>query len=505
MNTWHNDRVRSATAAALGTPLLGSNTPGLIAGGLVLVVLLAALFTGGVVVAIGAVLCAFLVGLTYFYPERMLLVTLGVSILVSIDISVKQDPFPRVGPTRVLLAALYIGTLLNWWLKRNPDRISLRELPLLRPILLYAAAVLASAFMSIVPMQSYFAAFTDIVEQFFLFYLFVNYLRQPGFWKRIEKVIFVTTALVCVFAVLEEISQFNPLAGFFEVIDDDLYRGGLLRVRATFYHPIALGCFLALVFPFVLSALIREPSRRKKIALAALLAAMFVTSFLTVSRGPWIAILIEFGMFVTWWAWRNLWRVAVLAVSLAFALSAFTFLRTNDAFERKVAPILNPNQISLKRTNEASSEYYRIALLNAVTDRLEGSRWIYGFGRGSFYLADVESNYDNNKHVLEAGDSHYILLLLEIGVAGLAACLFMLLAAINACFWTTVRSQGSQQLLALACLAAVTGFVWNNATVSMFPVLPLNLIFWSAVALSSTISHNYFNSISRSSSPASTH
>ena len=468
------------------TFLLGRNMAGLIASGLALLVLLIVLATGGVVVAIGVVVCAFLVGLTVFYPERMLLVTLAVSILVSIDISVKHDPFPRVGPTRILLAALYIGTLLNWWLKRSPDRLPLRKLPLLGPILLYAAAVLVSAVMSIVPLQSYYAAFTDIVEQFFLFYLFVNYMRQPGFWNRVEKVLFGITALVCLFAFLEEFFQFNPLAGFFGV-DDDLYRGGLLRVRATFYHPIALGCFVALVFPFVLSALIREPKGRKKTALGALLAAMLITSFFTVSRGPWIAILLESSIFVAWWAWRNMRRVAMIGFALGFVATAFTMLRTNDAFDRKVAPILNPNQFSLERTNEASSEYYRIALLKAVTERLEGSHWVYGFGRGTFYLADVQSNYDNADHVLSAGDSHYVLLLLETGMVGLAAFILLLLATLWECAQRAFVLKGKSRLIAFASLGAAAGFIWNNSTASMFPVLPLNLVFWIAVAAAVTL------------------
>lgn len=475
--------------SAADTPLLGSNTPGLIVSGLALLCLTMALLTGGVVVALGVVLCAFLIGVTVFYPQRMLLVTLAVSILVSIDISVKHDPFPRIGPTRILLAALYVGTLLSWWLKRNPDRISLRRLPLLRPILLYAAAVLVSAFMSIVPLQSYYAAFTDIVEQFFLFYLFVSYMRQPGFWNRIEKVLFTTTALVCLFALLEELFQFNPLAGFFGV-EDDLFRGGLLRVRATFYHPIALGCFIALVFPFVLSALIREPKGRKKTALGVLLLAMLAASFLTVSRGPWIAILLESGVFLAWWAWGNMQRIAIVAVVAGILASTVGLLTTNDYLAKKVGPILDPGQFSLQRTDEGSSEYYRIALLKAVIDRLEGPRWIYGFGRGTFYLADVESNYDNVDHVLGAGDSHYVLLLLETGIAGLAAFLLLLCATLRTCARRALEASGHHRLFALAAGASVAGFIFNNITVSMFTVLPLSLVFWMSVAAAYTSSQH---------------
>ena len=378
-----------------------------------------------------------------------------------------------------MLAALYIGTLLNWWLKRSPDRLSLRQLPLLGPILLYAAAVLASAVMSIVPLQSYYAAFTDIVEQFFLFYLFVNYLRQPGFWNRVEKVLFGTTALVCLFALLEEFFQFNPLAGFFGV-DDDLFRGGLLRVRATFYHPIALGCFIALVFPFVLSALIREPKGRKKTALGVLLAAMLITSFFTVSRGPWIAILLESSLFVAWWAWGNTRRLATIGFALVFVATAFAMLRTNDTFDQKVAPILNPNQFSLERTNEASSEYYRIALLKAVINRLEGPRWISASAAALFTwlmwsrIMTTPTTFSVQETVTMRSSAGNRI--------GGPRCMSHL--AVSALTLASVQHcDGQGRLIASHCRASPPlRFIWNNLTVSMFPVLPLNLIFWSAVA-----------------------
>ena len=301
---------------------------------------------------------------------------------------------------------------------------------------------------------------------------------------------------MCLFALLEKFFQFNPLAGFFGV-EDDLFRGGLLRVRATLYHPIALGCFIALVFPFVLSALIREPRGRKKTALGVLLAAMLITSILTVSRGPWIAILLESSIFVAWWAWRNMRRVAMIGFALVFVATAFALLRTNDAFDQKVAPILNPDQFSLERTNEASSEYYRIALLKAVIDRLEGPRWIYGFGRGTFYLADVESNYDNTDHVLGAGDSHYVLLLLETGIAGLSAFLLLLFAALGTCARRALKADGHYRLIALAGCAAAAGFILNNITVSMFPVLPLSLVFWLSIAVAYTSSQHIRPGISK--------
>ncbi len=461
------------------------NGPGLpVATGL-LICLAASAVLGGLAASAGVLAFLVLVAVTFFYPDRMLLATLVVAVLVSIEIAIKIEPFPRIGPTRIFVAALFLGTLLNWWIKRELVTRRIHSLPLSGLVLAYSAAVLMSAFMSIAPRKSYYSAAEDVFEQFAFFYLFVYYLRQAGFWPRVQKVLFATTTFVCVVAMVEALIGYNPLAGFF-AIDDDLYRGGLLRVRATFFHPIALGCFIDLVFPFVLVALMREKEHRKKLGLAVLLLPMLVTSFLTVSRGPWIALLLEVGVFVTWWTWKSVRRIALVAMLLTtVAVGGTFFMAASDHLGETFGPVMNPNQFSLTRTNEASSEFYRIALLKAVIDRLDGPRWAYGFGRGTFYVAGIESKYDDVEHVLTAGDSHYVLLLLETGIVGLGLFLLLLVGTLHICVQAVRTADRAHKLFALACLAAVIGFIFNNITVSMFSLLPLNLLFWMSIALAS--------------------
>ena len=83
--------------------------------------------------------------------------------------------------------------------------------------------------------------------------------------------------------------------------------------------------------------------------------------------------------------------------------------------------------------NEASSEYYRFAVVRAALDRLEGARWVYGFGPGTFYMADVRSEYAGQDHVLTAGDCQYALTLVEIGTVGLGIMIVMMTAGVLIC------------------------------------------------------------------------
>ena len=144
--------------------------------------------------------------------------------------------------------------------------------------------------------------------------------------------------------------------------------------------------------------------------------------------------------------------------------------------------LINPNRITPKTIHEESSEYYRIALLKAVVEKLKGEEWIYGLGIGTFYLGDIEASYAGHSHTLTAADSQYIKILAENGLSGLISFLF-LMVAICVQFIKTIKRAVDDKILAIWGFAAVIGFLFENITVSMFNYLPLGLLFWIFVAI----------------------
>ena len=66
------------------------------------------------------------------------------------------------------------------------------------------------------------------------------------------------------------------LSGSLAVASEDTQRLGLARIRSTFYHAIALGTFINLVFPFVLADFIAKGTIKRKVLLAQLALALIV-------------------------------------------------------------------------------------------------------------------------------------------------------------------------------------------------------------------------------------
>ncbi len=434
--------------------------------------------------AVGVVGFALLVGLACARPEGMLVAVAAITVMVPDHLALKVGPLPRIGPTRALLGAFLLGWLLRE-LRRALDSHRLPRpgrWPLATSLGLYAAASTLSAALSIVPMASAFALVDSVFVPLALFYVLWAMAERPGFWSRLKTALYAGTVVVCLFAFVEAVTHYNPLL----VLCDELptYRGGLLRVRSTFFHPIAFGTYLGLVLPFAVVDLWRARGRRQRTLLGGLVAIMGLAAFLTVSRGPWLVLMLELGALAAY-GLRRRWRLALAAVSAGAALaSAIALLAINGAPGLDgVARIVDPAGISGGSIEETSSEFYRIALVRAVIDRLEGSSWIWGLGPGSFRLANVESVFAGHHHVLDAPDSHYAKLLLEQGLLGLGLFVLVLAAAVRRCAGALRRAAPESKPLALTCLAVVAGFAVANLTVSMFHVYALVLVFWAAVAV----------------------
>jgi O-antigen ligase len=432
----------------------------------------------------GALIFCFLCILTILFKETILLGFIAVAILLPPDLSFQYQNFPRIGPTRILLVALLTGWFIRFGVDYRLKSIRCAEFPLLLGIGSFLAASTISAVLSVAPLVTFYAVIgRELLEQYMLFYIFYHYFLKEANWSSFSKSLFWTTTAVCVFALYELVFLTNPLLPY--ITDAQLeFRGGFLRIRSTFFHPIALGCYLNLVFPLVVADLACSGRGLRRIFLIFLLCAILVTSFFTLSRGPWICLLLEIVMMVLWFCRRKMTTIViVLSWGIALIFSILIIYNISGGFAQKVSSLLNPNQIDLSKIDETSSEFYRIQLVRSALTKMEGGRWIYGYGPNAFFLSDVRAEYSDHVIVLDSPDNNYIRLLLENGFLGIAS-FFMLLTMLLIKIIDTIRnSSGKGKLLSFACLTSLLGFIIANTSVSMFNMFPLGTLFWIIGAL----------------------
>ena len=209
--------------------------------------------------AVAAFVC--LICLAIAFPERMFLFALACSILVSVEIGVKLGALPRIGPSLTVLAALLLGAVLHCGSRFDREQIAaiFAQVPMIRLWIVYIVFLLASAALSINRQASYYSATKEILLQFALVLLLSYFLRDPRFWPRLRTVLFLATAFACFYAVAEEITHYNIFLSFYPT-EELVMRGDILRVRSTFFHPIAFGTYLALIYPFLVVDVVKRRS-----------------------------------------------------------------------------------------------------------------------------------------------------------------------------------------------------------------------------------------------------
>jgi len=447
--------------------------------------LVAVLVTDTLPLFLAVVMLAALTLLSYKYQDLFLILLINMSIIFSLDVSVGLGNLPRIGPTRFVMAAFLLAVILRVLTKRIG--ITRHDLPFLSLISLYLMSGVISALFSTDILVSFYAVVgRDLIEQFVLFYILIYYLKQHGFEYRLKNALYVTMLIVCIFSFFEEIAQYNPFLQFYP--DSELnFRAGMLRVRSTFFHPIALGCFLNLLMPVLLVDTIREHSYRRKTFLILTFAAGLIASFFTLSRAPFLILGLEILLVAGWWAKESINR-AILLITLVSAVSVGTVLLfyNYDPLNRALATYVNPNQTTLHQLDEDSSEFYRIILIESVLQKLSGPRWIYGYGPNAFHLSEVNAEFSSHTRILEAPDNNYLRLLLEYGIMGTLFFGLLLLSALKMCFSAIKSSDDKDKLYAAALLASASGFIIVNFSASMFNIYPLGLLFWLVIALATS-------------------
>lgn len=156
----------------------------------------------------------------------------------------------------------------------------------------------------------------------------------------IEVYRFLAIAILCLlpFAAYEAISSefiipkiLDKIPGVFSRVDVNYTRRlGLDRAQVVFDHPIHWGTFASIGFSAVLVAFRSIWGRGKRLLLGGLIG---VACFLSVSSGPFLALLFQLGLIIYWVVlrrFRHLWTV--LAGSCAFMYLVAELLSDRPAF-----------------------------------------------------------------------------------------------------------------------------------------------------------------------------
>lgn len=225
------------------------------------------------------------------------------------------------------------------------------------------------------------------------------------------------------FACVDFYYQFPAPAGFgpqFVWLDSGVYR----RAQGLFYEASTLGNFCAFFLVMIAVAWSRprseSPVSRKALALGG--TVLFSALVLSYSR----ASLITVGIAVAMLLWRNRRRVRVARLAVAVAAAALVTARVFPAFAQMYWLRLSATAEYLFSATEGVLSG-RVASWRALGQWIAAHPWETMFGIGYKTLP-----YTDRLGTPIVADNMYLSLLVETGVAGLAALIWLNIAILRA-------------------------------------------------------------------------
>jgi hypothetical protein len=338
------------------------------------------------------------------------------------------------------------------------------RLPYAGLILANVAVLFISTVFSVNRVDSVKELASAVLELYLLYFLLVRMVGDFTSLENVSRAIVLAVAVGCVLGLLRQCFGFEyrtylPAVQhrFMDMVD--AARGD--RLRSVYPHAILFGGMIAVALPFLLLWVARAPTASLRVALCGLLAVFAFCMYRTLSRGPWLALALMLA-FVFVYSGRDI-RAQILGAAflglVVLCLRPGIFGTLSDLFRHTFVP----------DSLVGASFSYREALLRLAVDTLKESplRALFGFGPGTFFGLQLETEFRGRTHGFYSCDSSWVGFMFTSGYVGLLSMAALLCKPAWDCF-RHLRGQMDDDRNFLAAVAAGLGgyyFMMTNVAI----------------------------------------
>ena len=236
-----------------------------------------------------------------------------------------------------------------------------------------------------------------------------------------------TCLMLCGWSVFESTTRINPMNALVGRLgsrsaENDI-RMNLRRAEGPTEHPIYFGMTIAMLFPWAIEAARRAVGGRLPSLYKLMPIVCVVGVFCTVSRGPFLVMLVT-----TWFAATialKRWRTPLVAGALTALVFVVTLWPVVIKRLQQISGEKTTGSVVIKGVEHPySGTKHRTLLYLVYEDALRGAG-VLGFGKWGVkpeHLVYVEPQL---RDLFVSIDNHYVLLILNWGIAGLVAFIVM--------------------------------------------------------------------------------
>jgi hypothetical protein len=395
-----------------------------------------------------------------------------------------------IGDVFMLTATrLAIATLAGLYIvfgNVNPESHRDNKLSLKYVLLLYVGWCVVSTLNSIVFTTSLKTVISFVFEFYLLYYVYSKSVSSVETIHKIFTACIAALVVCCVFGVIERFTHWN-VTDLFPVVTHQFMPGeGRLvggtggRIRSTFPHSILFANALAIGIPWALYLLGVAKTKAQKVFLWVAIIIMFYNFYKTLSRGPWLALILSLALLFLFSSGSI--RKYLVVIGLITAASLIIRPGVLETLENTYFETLDVN------SERGSSYEYRYELMRAGRQALarDFGRFLWGYGPESFYYVGLEAEVagTGKTEKLESCDSAFVEIMVDTGYVGLFLVAALLTTAALFSLRGFSRLPKPANLLCLVFLISIVAYGFMMVSVMNFGWGQQSYMLWIILALS---------------------
>ena len=372
------------------------------------------------------------------------------SLLVDSSVRLRRSPFDGS------LAIIVCVTLAS--IAFNPGRVAPLQGPVLKAVTFFLSFVL-------------------------LYFFVVSVVRGRAVVENLTKLLVAGSAVVAVFATLEQRTGFNIFDRIGNVLpflrfegEIESLRYGIVRAVGSSSHPIELGVLLAMVLPLGL-ALVFGSGPRWWIPTGALAVGVMTS----VSRTP-LLVLAAAGVILLWLRPRDVRKLLPLVVPLIIVIKLAvpgSLATVKQAFFPEGGVVVEATVLA-----KGADPLLAGGRVRQLGPNLDQAAQTPLFGQG---FATRQTGFDNPLRNAPILDNQWLGLLLELGILGVIGWAALLIGAVRSLGRASRRRAGPDGWLFAGFAAAVAGFCVAMFTFDAMAFTQVTFVLWIVIGLAASL------------------
>lgn len=404
----------------------------------------------GALVAVLTVLV--LMGLVWALLNRPQRGILALAALVPFHGLLLLVPHPGIadGWKEALVLITFLASLLS------PDAVPWRR------VRLPTWAAPAGALLLLAMVSGAFVPTTQAIQGlkigFFYALVAVIVLRNPFTPRdrdRLVTILMVTGVAAALYGLAQQAIGGSRLAAWGYEYDETIRAaGGYLRSFSSFNQPFGFGLFSMMVLLVGGSVALAKPKRWRNAVFLACSPLLLAGMMLTIVRGAFLGLALGVLLLAV-----MRYRVLLLGVPVALAV------------------LINLPESIRATVFSSSSLGERGAGWSSISDEILSHPFGIGIGSTGSVAQKVATLKGSGADTYQP-DSHYVKVLLELGIIGAWLFVLLLVTALMVALITTRRSVDPDSALALGIAASLLAAIGAAAVSTYFEIFPMDAYFW---------------------------